>query len=49
LRENQSLRLVGGRLRTPDCNAGSPLRRFCVATGFYRTCVLDGIIEHSPA
>jgi integrase len=24
-------------------------RRFSVAAGFYRTCVLDGIMEHSPA
>src|SRR6202008_3806548 len=24
-------------------------RRFSVTAGFYRTCVLDGIIEHSPA
>ena len=24
-------------------------RRFSVVAGFYRTCVLDGIIEHSPA
>jgi site-specific recombinase XerD len=24
-------------------------RRFSVSAGFYRTCVLDGIIEHSPA
>ena len=24
-------------------------RRFCVAAGFYRTCVLDGILPHSPA
>ena len=24
-------------------------RRFSVAAGFYRTCVLDGILEHSPA
>ena len=24
-------------------------RRSSVATGFYRTCVLDGILEHSPA
>jgi hypothetical protein len=24
-------------------------RRFSVAAGFYRTCVLDGLIEHSPA
>ena len=24
-------------------------RRFCVTAGFYRTCVLDGILEHSPA
>ena len=23
--------------------------RFSVAAGFYRTCVLDGILEHSPA
>jgi len=24
-------------------------RRFSVAAGFYRTCVLDGVLEHSPA
>ena len=24
-------------------------RRFPVAAGFYRTCVIDGILEHSPA
>ena len=24
-------------------------RRFSIAAGFYRTCVLDGILEHSPA
>jgi integrase/recombinase XerD len=24
-------------------------RRFSVVAGFYRTCTLDGIIEHSPA
>ena len=24
-------------------------RRFSVVAGFYRTCVLDGILEHSPA
>jgi len=24
-------------------------RRFSVTAGFYRTCVLDGIMEHSPA
>jgi len=24
-------------------------RRFSVATGFYRTCVIDGLLEHSPA
>ena len=24
-------------------------RRFSVTVGFYRTCVLDGVIEHSPA
>ena len=24
-------------------------RRFSVAAGFYRTCVIDGILEHSPA
>jgi len=22
---------------------------FSVASGFYRTCVLDGVLEHSPA
>ena len=24
-------------------------RRFSVTTGFYRTCVIDGLLEHSPA
>jgi integrase/recombinase XerD len=24
-------------------------RRFSVAAGFYRTCVLDSVLEHSPA
>jgi hypothetical protein len=24
-------------------------RRFSVAAGFYRTCVIDGTVEHSPA
>jgi site-specific recombinase XerD len=24
-------------------------RRFSVAAGFYRTCVIDGILKHSPA
>jgi site-specific recombinase XerD len=24
-------------------------RRFSVAAGFYRTCVLDGVLPHSPA
>jgi integrase/recombinase XerD len=24
-------------------------RRFSVASGFYRTCVIDGVLEHSPA
>jgi hypothetical protein len=24
-------------------------RRFSVAAGFYRTCVIDGVMEHSPA
>ena len=24
-------------------------RRFSLAAGFYRTCVLDGVLEHSPA
>ena len=27
----------------------STVSRFSVVTGFYRTCVLDGIIKHSPA
>src|SRR6266487_3363257 len=27
----------------------SDLRRFSVAAGFYRTCVIDGLLEHSPA
>jgi integrase/recombinase XerD len=24
-------------------------RRFSVAAGFYRTCIIDGVLEHSPA
>jgi len=24
-------------------------RRFCVTAGFYRTCVIDGLMQHSPA
>jgi site-specific recombinase XerD len=24
-------------------------RRFSIAAGFYRTCVLDGVLQHSPA
>ena len=24
-------------------------RRFCEVAGFYRTCVIDGLLEHSPA
>jgi integrase/recombinase XerD len=24
-------------------------RRLSVAAGFYRTCVIDGVLEHSPA
>jgi site-specific recombinase XerD len=24
-------------------------RRMSVVTGFYRTCVIDGVLEHSPA
>jgi integrase/recombinase XerD len=23
-------------------------RRFCVVAGFYRTCAIDGVLEHSP-
>jgi integrase len=33
----------------PPAQAPAVSRRFSVAAGFYRTCVLDGIIEHSPA
>jgi integrase len=28
---------------------GTVSRRFSVAAGFYRTCVIDGVLEHSPA
>jgi site-specific recombinase XerD len=24
-------------------------RRFSITAGFYRTCVIDGVLEHSPA
>ncbi len=29
--------------------ASTVSRRFSVAAGFYRTCVIDGVLEHSPA
>src|SRR5712691_3651629 len=44
---------------TPICAAISPevrlfrpstvSRRFSVTAGFYRTCVIDGVLDHSPA
>jgi integrase/recombinase XerD len=39
----------GGCRRSAGFKPSTVSRRFSVAAGFYRTCVLDGIIEHSPA
>ena len=33
----------------PPVQAVDGVRRFSVAAGFYRTCVIDGLLEHSPA
>jgi site-specific recombinase XerD len=32
------------RFRSPTVS-----RRFSVVAGFYRTCVIDGVLQHSPA
>ena len=29
--------------------ASTVSRRMAVVAGFYRTCVIDGVLEHSPA
>lgn len=40
-------------LRWPEdvrrCNPSTVSRRLSVVAGFYRTCVIDGLLEHSPA
>jgi integrase len=33
----------------PPVQALPRLPRFSIAAGFYRTCVIDGLLEHSPA
>jgi integrase len=48
------LRLAGlslpGSLHRPSrTHTESDLRLFFVVIGFYRTCVIDGVLEHSPA
>jgi integrase/recombinase XerD len=35
--------------RAPPAEASTVSRRMSVVAGFYRTCVLDGILDHSPA
>ena len=40
------------RRRKRTCAATSPStisRRFSVTAGFYRTCAIDGVLQHSPA
>ncbi len=39
----------GGCRRSGDFRPSTVSRRFSVTAGFYRTCVIDGILEHSPA
>src|SRR5215469_12501108 len=33
----------------PQVQPSTVSRRFSVAAGLYRTCVIDGLLEHSPA
>ena len=33
----------------PPVQAPTISRRFSVTAGFYRTCAIDGVLEHSPA
>ena len=38
-----------GCKRFSDTNPSTVSRRLSVVTGFYRTCVIDGVLDHSPA
>src|SRR5437660_12794917 len=35
--------------RVPRSTPSTASRRFSFTAGFYRTCVIDGVLEHSPA
>jgi integrase/recombinase XerD len=39
----------GGCRRSAGSSPRRSPRRFSVTAGFYRTCVIDGVLEHSPA
>jgi hypothetical protein len=39
----------GGCKRSAGSSPPPSPRRFSVTAGFYRTCVIDGLLEHSPA
>ncbi|GAJ86300.1 hypothetical protein NBRGN_108_00130, partial [Nocardia brasiliensis NBRC 14402] len=42
-------RYVGWMREVRRFKPATAARRMAVVTGFYRTCVIDGILEHSPA
>ena len=41
--------ISGGCRRSAVSSHSTVSRRFSVTAGFYRTCVIDGLLEHSPA
>ncbi|MFQ6398996.1 hypothetical protein ACLMAJ_36860 [Nocardia sp. KC 131] len=42
-------RFVGWMWEVRRFKPATVARRMAVVTGFYRTCVIDGVLEHSPA
>ncbi|MFI7669299.1 tyrosine-type recombinase/integrase [Nocardia sp. NPDC049526] len=42
-------RYVGWMREVRRFKPATVARRMAVVTGFYRTCVIDGVLEHSPA
>lgn len=41
--------MCGGYRRSAGSNPSTVSRRLAVVVGFYRTCVIDAVLEHSPA
>ncbi|WP_228838329.1 hypothetical protein [Nocardia amamiensis] len=42
-------RYVGWMREVRRFKPATVARRIAVVTGFYRTCVIDGVLKHSPA